>query len=188
MTSHYVDLTVMPNPEISLPHLLGALYDRVHLALAEQQSDSLGVTFPKYSKKPRELGDTLRLHGSDQNLNRFFATNWLKGLRDHIQITDVRPVPDKVEHRVFKRRQFKTNVERLRRRRMKRKGETYEQVAKAIPTSAERQPDLPYIHLHSKSTQQAFCLFLERGTVQPAPQQGRFNTYGLSGAATLPWF
>jgi len=86
------------------------------------------------------------------------------------------------------RKQFKTNVARLRRRRMKRKGETVEEVIKAIPDEAARKPDLPYVWMHSLSTKQRFCLFIEMGPKAKSPSAGRFSCYGLSGEATIPWF
>src|SRR5690606_16041898 len=97
-------------------------------------------------------------------------------------------VPAGASHRQVLRRQFKTNVERLRRRRMLRKGESAEQVAQAIPSHVERKPDLPFANLRSLSTGQTFALFVEHG--QPLPQaiDGVFNTYGLSQGATVAWF
>lgn len=71
---------------------------------------------------------------------------------------------------------------------MRRKGETYEQAAKAIPDGIEQQPDLPYVQLRSASTGQRFCLFLALGDPEPNPVLGSFNAYGLSNTATLPWF
>ncbi len=79
----------------------------------------------------------------------------------------------------MRRRQFKTNADRLRRRRMQRKGETAEQAAAAIPDTVERRPDLPFVQLRSSSTGQPFCLCVEHGPLQPLPVAGAFNAYGL---------
>lgn len=188
MTTHYVDLTVVPDAETGVAPLLGALYDRLHRALVQQRLDSIGVSFPQYSVIPRNLGDTLRLHGSEAALQDFLAGDWMRGVRDHVRAASIAAVPAGVSHRTVGRRQFKTNVERLRRRRMKRKGETAEQAARAIPDSAAERPTLPYAYLHSLSTGQPFCLFIELGSLQSAPASGRFNTYGLSEGSTIPWF
>lgn len=188
MTTHYVDLTVVPDAETGIAPLMGALYDRLHRALVQQRIDELGVSFPQYSVIPRNLGDTLRLHGSEASLNSFLGSDWLRGLRDHVRSTGVATAPLGVPHRTVGRRQFKSNVERLRRRRMKRKGETAEQAARAIPDSAAEQPTLPYVHLRSLSTGQAYCLFIELGPLRPEPAEGRFNTYGLGEGSTVPWF
>lgn len=188
MTTHYVDLTVVPDPENSAPHLLGVLYGQLHLALVRNRLDSVGVSFPRYSLDPRAIGSVLRLHGDAATLAGLMAEDWLKGVRDHVRATGVLPVPEGSPHRTVQRRQFKTSVERLRRRRMQRKGETAEQAAKAIPATAEDRPDLPYVHLRSRSTGQPFCLFVALGPLRQEAAPGTFNSYGLSGTATVPWF
>lgn len=188
MTTHYVDITVVPDTETNALQLLGALYDRLHLALVQYRLDNIGVSFPGYSMNPRTLGITLRLHGSDNALWQLLQADWLKGVRDHVRITDITGVPTGTSHRTIQRRQFKTSAERLRRRRMRRKGETMEQAAKAIPTSMERRPNLPYIYVRSHSTRQPFCLFITLGPLAPDATPGSFNSHGLSGIATIPWF
>ncbi len=188
MTSHYLDLRVLPDPETSAPQLLGALYDRLHLTLVQRQLDSIGVSFPGYSTNPRGMGNVLRLHGSEQALQAFHQPDWLKGLRDHVHMTDIAPVPSHAVWRTLHRKQYKTSAERLRRRRMRRHGETAEQARQAIPGSVERRPDLPYLHLHSHSTGQAYCLFIALGPPQTIAQPGTFNRHGLSTTTPVAWF
>lgn len=188
MTTHYLDFTVIPDAETSAPQLLGALFDKLHLAFVQQRLDSIGISFPRYSVILRTLGNTLRLHGSDTALRQMLGTDWLKGLHDHVRMTEIAPAPVGAPHRTVQRKQFKTNAERLRRRRMRRKSETKEQAAAAIPTAIERSPNLPYVHVHSRSTSQPFCLFIALGSLSPNAILGSFNSYGLSGTATVPWF
>lgn len=188
MTTHYVDLRVVPDPESSTAQLLGALYDRLHLALVQQRLDSIGVSFPSYSINPRTLGSVLRLHGNGETLRDFLQTDWLKGMRDHTRLSEIAAAPVDAPHRTVQRRQFKTNADRLRRRRMRRKGETEQQAADAIPSTVERRPDLPYVHLRSRSTGQPFCLFVAVGPLAPQATPGPFNSHGLSGTTTIPWF
>lgn len=188
MTTHYLDLTVIPDPETSAPELLGALFGRLHQALVQLRADDIGASFPRYSRNPRGLGNILRLHGTETALQGLMVTDWLKGVRDHVRMTEISPVPDSAEYRTVTRKQFKTSADRLRRRRMKRKGETEEQATLAIPATMERKPDLPFIHLRSRSTMQGFHLFIALGDSQSKPVIGPFNTYGLGGNATIPWF
>lgn len=188
MTTHYVDLKVVPDPETGPTQLLGVLYDRLHLALVQQHQDTIGISFPDYSLNPRTLGTTLRLHGGEADLQQLLATDWLKGMRDHVRIKDIATAPADASHRTVQRKQFKTSAERLRRRRMRRKDETEEQVKAAIPSSMEHRPDLPYIHLHSRSTRQPFCLFIALGPPAASATPGNFNSYGLGSTATIPWF
>lgn len=188
MTTHYVDLKVIPDPESSATQLLGTLYDRLHLALVQQRQEGIGVSFPDYCIQPRAIGNRLRLHAAGTILRQFLQTDWLKGMRDHVRLTEITLAPPDAPHRTVYRRQFKSNVDRLRRRRMRRKGETEQQAAESIPSTVERQPNLPYVHLHSRSTGQPFCLFIALGSLTPSSVEGSFNSHGLSSKTTIPWF
>ena len=188
MTTHYIDFRVVPDPETSTPQLLGVLFGKFHHALVQMKVDDIGVSFPQYSRKPRGLGCVLRLHGTQAALHRLMQVDWLKGIRDYVRMTEITGVPEASRYRSVTRKQFKTNADRLRRRRMKRKGENAEQATQAIPASIERKPELPYIHLRSQSTGQGFQLFIALGPLLDKPVTGAFNTYGLGGQATIPWF
>ena len=191
MSTHYIDITLLPDPEFSHAHLLGALVAKLHRALVQGKTTDIGVSYPQYIHQPasrRTLGAVLRLHGTPQVLQGLMAQDWLKGMRDHTQATELLPAPANAPHRSVQRRQFKTNADRLRRRRMQRKGETAEQSAAAIPDSVERRPDLPFVQLRSSSTGQAFCLCVEHGPLVGQAVAGDFNAYGLGQGATVPWF
>ncbi len=191
MTTHYIDITLLPDPEFAPAHLLGALVAKLHRGLAQAQATDIGVSYPLHVSQPpsrRTLGTVLRLHGTPDALQRLMAQNWLHGMRDHTQVGELRPAPADAQHITVRRRQFKTNADRLRRRRMQRKGETAAEAAAAIPDSVERQPDLPFVQLRSSSTGQPFCLCIEHGAPQPGPVPGAFNAYGLAQEATVPWF
>jgi len=125
MSTHYIDLTVIPDEETSVPQLMGTLYEKLHLALVTAQADNVGVSFPNYRHIAKTLGAVLRLHASEEALNALMAQDWLKGLRDYVKLTSVLPTPADALHRTVYRKQFKSNVDRLRRRRMKRQGGNY---------------------------------------------------------------
>lgn len=191
MTTHYIDITLRPDPHLSHAHLLGALVSRLHRALVLGQTTDIGVSYPEHLVWPlasRTLGGVLRLHGTPLALQRLMAQDWLHGMHAHTHSGGLRPAPADAPHRTVHRRQFKTSAERLRRRRARRKGETAEQAEAAIPDSAERRPNLPSVRLHSSSTGQSFCLCVEHGPLQAQPVPGAFNAYGLGRPATVPWF
>ena len=191
MTTHYINITLLPDPEFSHAHLLGALVAKLHRVLVQGHTTDIGVSYPQHIDQPltkRTLGAVLRLHGTLEALQRLMGQDWLKGMRDHTQVGELLPMPANAQHRTVRRRQFKTNVDRLRRRRMQRKGETAEQAAAAIPDTVERRPDLPFVQLSSSSAAQLFCLCVEHGPLQPQPVAGVFNAYGLGYEATVPWF
>ena len=184
----YIDIRILPDPEFTSTILMGALYGKLHRALVKLQSDDIGISFPEHQRRPKSLGGVLRLHGSATALDHLMSQDCLAGMRDHIQMTGLAPVPGNAKHRVVRRRQFKTNAERLRRRRARRHEETLEQAREQIPDTVERKVDLPYVTLRSQSTGQDFCLFIEHGDLQAHPVTGRFSRYGLSPTATIPWF
>jgi len=188
MTSHYLDFTIIPGPEINTPHVMSALYEKLHLALVRDRIDRIGVSFPRYSVVPKMIGNVLRIHGTEDMLHAFMETDWLKGVRDHIRMTSIAKAPHDALYRVIKRKQFKTSAERMRRRRMRRKDETAQQAEQAIPDSVERIPDLPYVRILSRSTGQKFCLYVAMDAAQTNAVSGQFNAYGLSAHATVPWF
>ncbi|MDR5866776.1 type I-F CRISPR-associated endoribonuclease Cas6/Csy4 [Halomonas koreensis] len=186
---HYIDIRLLPDPEFPAAMLMGALFGKLHRSLVELQAADLGVSFPEHRHGPkRSLGQRLRLHGSAAALDRLMTAGWLKGMRDHVSVSDMAEVPIKARHRVVRRKQFKTNAERLRRRRAQRHNETLEQAREHIPDSVERKVDLPFATLRSYSTGQTFSLFIEHGEIQDEPVAGSFNSYGLSQEATVPWF
>ena len=185
---HYVDLTLLSNPEIAQPHLMGALFSKLHLALVAQRSQSVGISFPAMRPDATWLGDCIRLHGKQTELVNFMANPWLAGVRDHVSATGIMAIPAKIGFRVVSRVQAKSNPERLRRRQMRRHGIDAEQALARLPDAAAERLDLPFVHLRSQSTAQSFRLFIRHGPVVQEPSNGVFGAYGLSASATVPWF
>ena len=189
MTSHYLDIHLRPDPELAPHHLMGSLYGRLHRALAQRQQQAIGASFPGHDPSKPSLGTQLRLHGPETALHELVESPWLHGLHDHLQVGPIEPVPPTAKHRRVSRAQAKSNVDRLRRRAMKRHGLTAEEAAVRIPAHVEERLPLPYVTLNSRSTgQPSFPLFVQHGPLLEAPVAGTFNTYGLSQYATVPWF
>lgn len=185
---HYVDLQLLPDPEIAQPHLMGALFSKLHLALAARRSEHIGISFPGVQAVPAALGDHMRLHGDQAALAALMASNWLMGMRDHVRPTPVLVVPSKARYRVVSRVQAKSSPERLRRRQMRRHGLDAEQALARVPDSAAERLDLPFVQLRSQSTDQTFRVFIRHGVIVDVPRVGAFGTYGLSADGTIPWF
>ena len=185
---HYIDLRLLPDPEAAQPHLMGALFSKLHRALVAQHSQHIGISFPAVQTSPAWLGDCLRLHGDQAALTGLMEANWLMGMRDHVQATCVLAVPAVVSHRVVSRVQAKSNPDRLRRRQMRRHGLDAEQALERVPDSAAERLDLPFVQLQSQSTAQTFRLFIRHGKLLDTASPGVFGAYGLSATATVPWF
>lgn len=185
---HYIDIRLRPDPEFSAPLLMGALFGKAHRALVRVGGGKIGVSFPKHVLSPRTLGDCLRFHGMKPELESLMKLQWLTGIADHVQVSEVMRIPDGSAHRVVSRVQLKTNVERLRRRYVQRHQVTDEEARRLIPDSVEQKIPLPYLSIRSQSTGQTFALFVEHRALQVEPVEGVFNSYGMSTTATVPWF
>lgn len=185
---HYLDIRLLPDPEFPAPLLMSALFAKLHRALVDYGGRDIGVSFPEVVQSKRTLGQRLRLHGNGLSLDRLMAIGWLQGMRDHVTITSVQPVPAGVQHRVVRRVQAKSSPERLRRRLMVRKSIDAEAARAAIPDAAARMLELPYVEIGSRSTEQRFRLFIEHLEPVSTPREGTYGSYGLSSSATIPWF
>ena len=185
---HYQDITVVPDPEFPSPMLMNALFAKLHRALVQYGHNKIGVSFPQVETDKPSLGNLLRLHGSPSSLQALQSQIWLRGMRDHTELSGIDPVPAMVQYRRVRRVQVKSNVERIRRRYCKRHGVTEQEAIILIPDSVEKRAKLPYLQLNSQSTGQSFRLFVEHLPTQAHAEAGQFTSYGLSTTATIPWF
>lgn len=187
---HYLEIKLLKDPEFAPTMLLNALCNKLHRALAQSKSSNIGISFPHYDlkeKKMMTLGQLIRLHGEKNTLEELMNINWLAGMHDHIHKSLIDEVPTQVNYAVFQRVQTLSNVDRIRRRKMKRHDLTYEEVVTQIPDSVEKRLSLPFLTMKSSSTDQLFRLFIRQKNMAAA-SQGKFNTYGLSTNATVPLF
>ena len=194
--NHYVDVDVRPDPDFPATQLMSALYGRLHRALASAGTTEVGVSFPQMFEKlggnPRHpgqhLGCRMRLHGTSAALTTLLASDWLKGMRDHVDMAPMRCVPTQATHRKVYRVQTKSSPERLRRRFMRRHNVSEQEAQARIPDDVARYARWPSVDLRSVSTSQSFKLFIAHGPEQPEPEVGSFSAYGLSQGSTIPWF
>lgn len=186
---HYQDIVIRTDPEFPTPLLMNALFAKFHRALVTQRSTDIGVSFPSVSDAAPSLGARLRLHGTVATLQSLDRQAWLAGMRDHVDVFELAPVPAKVQYRRIRRVQVKSSAERLRRRyRNRHEGVTERDAVALIPDSVEERIRLPYLQLRSESTGQRFLLFIEHQPIVANAVLGEFNAYGLSARATVPWF
>jgi CRISPR-associated endonuclease Csy4 len=184
----YVEIRILPDPEFPPTTVMNALFSKLHRGLVAHGGQCIGVSFPDVGKNDATLGLRLRLHGATPELEKFMALNWLTGVRDHIDLSTVMPVPAHAKHRVVRRVQAKSSPDRQRRRLIARKGISEPEARAAIPETSAKKLNLPYVVFASRSTGQQFRLFVEHLPVQDQPVRGAFSAYGLSAAATVPWF
>ena len=183
---HYLDIHVLPDPEFDSNVIVNALFSKLHRGLVSVGQGEIGIRFPGADKNGP--GTHLRLHGTNEALNRFMAIEWLTGMRDHIQASKILPIPAKVQHCVVSRIQVKSSAERLRRRSVKNGRLTEAESKERILDSREKRSELPFVQLKSSSTGQIFQLFIQHSLPQVDSVSGKFSAYGLSNTTTVPCF
>ncbi|QSX37563.1 type I-F CRISPR-associated endoribonuclease Cas6/Csy4 [Shewanella sedimentimangrovi] len=181
---HYLDIRVLPDPEFGQVDLLNALYAKLHRVLPSLTQGRVGVSFPEYGKT---LGDCLRLHGTLSDLLNLTEVNWLQGMRDYIRLGEPTKIPAEVSYRTVHRVQAKS-AHNKRKRSVAKGWLTEEEALVRIPDTQRKILKLPYAEMHSMSTGSRMRLYVELGPLVEVPVAGCFSAYGLSAAATIPWF
>ncbi|SFN17147.1 CRISPR-associated protein, Csy4 family [Izhakiella capsodis] len=182
---HYIDVTLLAYAELSEETLMATLFTRLHLALVSHGSENIGVSFPLHDIKP---GNLLRVHGAHSALQQLEKSGWRNGLNDYCQDSGILPVPAGAQWRTVNRVQVKSNPARLYRRSVRKGWLTQEQAEERLNAVSAQQCQLPYLSIKSRSGGQYFRLFIQHGELAEYPVAGRFNSYGLSQQATVPWF
>ncbi|WP_249978923.1 type I-F CRISPR-associated endoribonuclease Cas6/Csy4 [Vreelandella olivaria] len=187
---HYIDIRLRPDPYFAPEMLMGALVNKLHRALFDLQATNVGICFPahKHGVRARTLGNHLRLHSEQAQLQQLMSGEWLTGMRDHAQVNELLAVPDNAQHINVARKQFNTGSPSRVKRYAKRHNISEEEAREIYAKVAGKCIELPFVTINSRSTQQRFSLFIEHGKLQEKPVVGPFNHYGLSPNATVPWF
>lgn len=181
---YYIDIQLLPDPEFSEQDLLNALFAKFHRTMNQVVPGQIGVSFPKVQNR---LGDTLRLHGSQSALSNLMENNWLQGMKDYCQFTELLAVPDDCQYRTVKRVQAKS-AHNKRKRSVAKGWLTVEEAEERIPESQQRKLKLPYLEMRSLSNGNRMRIYVDHGKLQSTSQAGKLNSYGLSAEATVPWF
>lgn len=199
--NYYIEVTLMEIEKFSPYELWSQLYPQLHLALVEvknaEDKVNIGFSFPQYrfhkDKGVGFLGTKLRLFAeSESDLKKFDIRKWLECLEDYVHITSIREVPSDIKgYAVYKRKQVKTNAQRLARHRVKR-GDIGFDEALARYSHVVTTTNLPYIEMQSLSTsdeqsKKRFKLFIEKLPAEKSETQV-FSTYGLSSVSSVPEF
>ena len=199
--NYYIEVTLMENDQFSPYELWSQLYPQLHLALVEAKNAdnkvSIGFSFPQYhfhqDKGVGFIGTKLRLFAeSEANLKKLDIRRWLERLEDYVHVTSIREVPNDIKnYAIYKRKQVKTNAQRLARHRVKR-GDIGFDEALARYSNVVTTTNMPYIEMKSLSTsdqqsEKRFKLFIEKQSAEKSATQV-FSTYGLSSVSSVPEF
>ena len=196
----YQEITLIDQAEISSYFIWSKLYTQLHIALVESKDSAnktnIGISFPQYiyeekiddQKAKINMGKKLRLFAqSETDLQKLDIKKWLDRLTDYIHVTSIREVPENVKgYAIYKRKQVKTNAERLARHRIKRQNITFQEAVK-LAEKFVMTTDLPFIQMKSLTSDKMFKLFIEKRNAELSETQ-IFSTYGLSSESSVPEF
>ncbi|MBH2003006.1 MAG: type I-F CRISPR-associated endoribonuclease Cas6/Csy4 [Moraxellaceae bacterium] len=199
---YYIEVTLMKTDDFSPYELWSRIYTQLHIAFAEIKDTydkvNIGVSFPQYrfnaEKSVGFLGEKFRIFAQSQaDLEKLNIQKWFDRLTDYLHITSIREVPENkiTGYAIYRRKQVKTNPQRLARHRVKR-GDIGFDEALARYSNVVTTTDLPYIQLQSLSTsdeqdKRLFKLFIEKKSAEKSETQV-FSTYGLSSQSSVPEF
>ncbi len=198
---YYIDITLLPNEEVSLGFLWQKIFQQVHIALVDNKvgdnESAIALSIVDYGDKTFPLGSKLRLLSSrEEALVKLDIQEWLKRLSDYCQIEAIKNVPDDIkQYAQFKRKSVKS-IEKKAKRRAEHLNKPYAEVlAYLIKEGRSTKSELPFIRVESQNTKKRveqgvscqFLLFIEH-TLFEEPVSGQFDCYGLSKTATIPWF
>ena len=184
--NHYIDIQLLPDAEFKVTSLMNSLYSKLHKVLCDYKSTSIGVSFPEIDKTP---GSKLRIHGSQSDLDNLMEVGWIGGMRGYCEVSQVMPVPDTVHHRTLSRHQPEKTMAKLRR--LKNRGHSTEDKLDAYQENLQQHDAKmkgPYLELQSGSSGHRYRRYLVLGDVNNHSKEGKFDQFGLSKTATLPYF
>ncbi|XOV84730.1 MAG: type I-F CRISPR-associated endoribonuclease Cas6/Csy4 [bacterium] len=181
---YYIDIRLKPDPEFNSTILMNAVFSKAHKALCHLHSVSIGVSFPRYKKT---LGDLMRIHGTAEALGKLQSLNWIGGMREYCEPSNIELVPTGAKFRVVSRKQTTMSNAKLNRL-LKRGTITGDQVNAYKAKMFNKGLDNPYIELKSGSNGHRHRRYLEFGPLLDNPVEGTFDQFGLSKIATIPWF
>ncbi|MCP3945016.1 MAG: type I-F CRISPR-associated endoribonuclease Cas6/Csy4 [Desulfobacteraceae bacterium] len=201
MTTNYFDCKIIETTN-ALEAVLGKLYKTIHEIFAAQKITHVGISFPDLDQKP---GKTIRLFSDKKTLSDIKDNRKLDFFlkAGAITMSDIKPVPEKHKLAVFQRDRFSEKATELYSlkselrlvKHLAKKGIELDEkklAGRHKLISARQKKSLPFILMQSKSTRQAFSLFIKKdANPQKFQIVGSFNFYGLSTRANpvaLPIF
>jgi len=181
---YYIEIKINPDAEMRENELLNKVYSKFHKALFELKSQNIGVSFPDYHIK---FGQRIRIHGEQKILEAFQKNNWLGGLIGYCEILEIQAIPDQVDYRILSRTRSKMTASRLKRL-IERKSIKQDEIRAYKAKMFSESLTEPYLELQSTSTKQLYRRYIHFSEIIKEAKKGKFDEFGLSKIATIPWF
>lgn len=181
----YFEIKLIQDTEISSHQVLAAVFMKLHCILYQRTEGRVGISFPEYG---RFLGNTMRLHGTQQDLGKIIQCDWLGGVKGYTRISDIMNVPENAKYCTFRRIQVKSPENKRKRSLAKGGVLTMDAAIQRFPESSRKHIDLPFLQIKSFSNGNSMKIWIEKGKISDIPKHGVFSSYGLSRFATVPLF
>lgn len=202
---YYIEINLLPDPDIDLGFLWSKVYMQLHLALVENKRDDdrcdFGVSFPSYlqnsQKQIRSLGRRLRVFArSEQALADLRLPDFLMRLQDYVHVKSIKPVElkDVKSYAFFSRLNPKGSPESLARRRAERLNIPYAEALAFFQDETRKQSDhkpylYPSVRMKSLGTNGEYGIVVVKTESKDGLVFGNgFSTYGLSSDSSVPIF
>ncbi len=181
---YFIDIKIKPDAEMRENVLLNKVYTKFHKRLCDLVSTDIGVSFPEYTIM---LGKSLRIHGTNQRLQELQSKNWLGDLSGYCKIIEIRQIPEQVGYRTISR--IQTNMTSAKLKRLIKRGSIKPEEIKCYKAKMfQNGIDNAYLELESTSNGNRHRRYLLFGELQNNAVTGKFDQFGLSKIATVPWF
>jgi CRISPR-associated endonuclease Csy4 len=198
---YYLDITLLPDAEANLGFLWQKVFQQVHIALVDNKvgdnESAVALSVVGYGDKAFPLGNKLRLLAASEDILQSLDINrWLNRLSDYCHISSIKTVPSEVKkYAQFNRKNVKSIEKKAQRRAVHLVKPFDEVLAYLIEEGQSKACKLPFINVESQESKQKaeqgvscqFLLFIEQTFFDDAVN-GKFDCYGLSRIATVPWF
>jgi CRISPR-associated endonuclease Csy4 len=181
---YFIDITIKPDAEMRENVLMNKVYTKLHKAISDLKSTCIGISFPEYKVL---LGRKIRLHSNSSMLNDLQGLNWLGGLSGYCQLSEILSVPENVQYRVVSRKQSTMTNSKLNRL-IKRGTISKESIKTYKAKMFTKGLDNPYLELVSASNGKLHRRYIQFSNILIKPVEGKFDQFGLSKTATVPWF
>ncbi|WP_374445225.1 type I-F CRISPR-associated endoribonuclease Cas6/Csy4 [Providencia sp.] len=198
--NYYQDVTLLPDSTVPLDFLWQKVYQQIHIALVDNQSQQgespIAVAFPEYGSVGFRLGKKIRLHANTQGeLEQLDVAKWLARLADYVHIKSIQQAPAQsvfvsyIRRHVKGKSRIEADMQKKAQLWSAKTGQSLEfslaVLSKSKPKANNRLPFIWVESLHAKNTEgsgRPFPLFIER-VMATSEQKGPFNCYGLSQVA-----
>jgi CRISPR-associated endonuclease Csy4 len=182
--NYFIDITLKSDAEMRENVLMNTVYSKLHKILFTLKSTSIGVSFPQYNVL---FGKVLRIHGDQSYLNDLQGLDWLGGIKGYCDISDVLPVPEMTQYRIVSRIQANMTEAKLRRL-IARKSITKDEAKNYKAKMFSQSLNNAYFELVSGSNGEKHRRYIQFSDFKDTAIVGKFDSFGLSNQATVPWF